>query len=87
MKVLREKETALSNTPHTTPPPEFLDHAWHITRLTEHIEDKAVRVELLNAIEVLVHNMNGPWQGCRVGWQNGQVPDDLSGLEGLFDAD
>lgn len=64
-------------------PKEFRDHIDLITTLANQIEDESVRVQILDAIEVLVNGMNGPWHGSRVGWQWGDVPNTI---EGLFDA-
>lgn len=61
-------------------PQDFRDHIDHITALTNHIADDSIRVQLLDAIELLVTNMNGPWMGSRVGWRWGEVPDDLASL-------
>lgn len=61
-------------------PSEFTEHIEHITRLVDLIEDDAVRVQLLDAVEVLVQGMNGPWQGSTVGWRWGEVPDDAASL-------
>lgn len=65
-------------------PKEFNDHIDHITKLANEIDSESIRVQLLDAIEVLVNGMNGPWHGSRVGWQWGEVPDTLAGL---FDED
>lgn len=72
---LREKEGAVFDAPQ-----EFKDHVELITKLTDLIEDESVRVQLLDAIELLVHGMNGPWHGSSVGWQWGEVPDTIEGL-------
>lgn len=61
-------------------PKEFKDHVDHITVLANQIEDETIRIQLLDAIETLVHGMNGPWHGATVGWQWGEVPDTLAGL-------
>lgn len=61
-------------------PQEFIDHVQYITTLTDQIEDDSIRVKLLDAIEALVHGMNGPWYGASVGWMWGDVPDDLASL-------
>lgn len=61
-------------------PKEFSDHIDDITALVNRIDDDTLRRELFDAIEMLVHGMNGPWQGARVGWQWGEIPDDLASL-------
>jgi hypothetical protein len=61
-------------------PKEFEEHVNYITRLSEAMDDEDVRLELLDAIETLVHNMNGPWKGCRVAWPHTEVPDTIEGL-------
>lgn len=67
-------------------PEGFDEHITLITGLIDQTGDDALRVKLLDAIEVLVRNMNGPWYGAFVGWQFGDVPDDLTGIDGLEDA-
>jgi hypothetical protein len=61
-------------------PQEFRDHIDLITTLANQIENETIRVQLCDAIEVLVNGMNGPWHGSRVGWQFGDMPDSLEGL-------
>jgi hypothetical protein len=78
---LREKESALNEAPK-----DFRKHMDHITSLVDQVGDDALRVSLLDSIEVLVKNMNGPWHGAVVVWRFGEVPDDLSEIDGLEDA-
>ncbi len=78
-KFLREKGVVLNDVPKPVPP-EFVDHTQYITDLVDQIADIGLRIRLLEAIETLVHGMNGSWQGARVGWQWGSVPDNLASL-------
>jgi hypothetical protein len=65
-------------------PPTFREHIDHITALTDLIDDDSVRVQILDAIEVLIENMNGPWQGGQARWSWAEVPDTIATL---FDED